>query len=100
LGKTDQGTCVAKEGGTCPDIRMFCDDANDCGGSPSVCCAKLDPGGQLTSNVQCQSSASACTATGNGVVEYLCDPATVNPCPAGLTCKTSTQMTGYSSCQQ
>jgi hypothetical protein len=98
MGTSDQGSCVAKNG-TCTNIRMFCDDAGDCGGGTNVCCAQLDPGGQLKTNVQCVSSPSNCTTSGNGSAVLLCDPAAVAPCPNGTSCKASSKMAGYSSCQ-
>jgi len=89
-----QGQCVGK-GGLCTDADMLCDDASDCSGG-NVCCAEIDPGGEIKGDIQCKPS---CITAGGGSVEILCNPIATSPCPGGLSCKPALKMTGYSSCQ-
>jgi hypothetical protein len=67
-------------------ISMPCSDSFDCGGQSNICCASLDPGGQLVA-VSCQPSTATCVPINmNSSIRYLCDPAASTPCPGQMTC--------------
>lgn len=93
------GQCV---GLSVLSLEIPCDDANDCAtaGHPGqVCCATVGGGGgggNGASEVVCRDP-SECTQQNSRTP--LCDKSDPNACPAGLTCRTSTQtLPGYNLC--
>ena len=94
---TTAGTCKPISTGCgASNVNQYCDDAGDCGGGSAVCCAIIAANGRLGGDVQCQTSAGACT--GGATREYLCDPTAAMPCPGTMMC-VSDPMFGWHRCQ-
>jgi hypothetical protein len=84
-----------------PSLEIPCDDATDCttAGHPGqVCCATVGGGtaGNAASEVLCRDP-SECTQANSRTP--LCDKNDPNACPAGTSCRMSTQtLPGYNLC--
>ena len=86
------GSYACTASGSCTGIAIPCDDRVECA-TGSVCCARLDGQGRLTS-VSCASSPPGC----NGNATELCDP-DASACPVGTTCQpTSPELQGFFEC--
>jgi hypothetical protein len=82
------GTCSTKD--LCQTGDYFaCESARDCSGEPACCVVRLK-GGSFTSTTCAPDCAAGATR--------LCDAASEGSCPAGTTCRQSSEFPNLSEC--
>lgn len=82
-------SACAQDGKVCTSS-SYCDGPEDCGPG-TVCCGKLNSGGNYFTSMSCQASCEY----ENGV-RVICGAS--KACPAGYVCKPSSSPSGYSYC--